>query len=874
MIGQIISHYKILEKLGEGGMGVVYKAQDMKLDRLVALKFLPHHLSTSEQDKARFIQEAKAASSLNHPNVCTIHAIEEHDGQMFIAMEFVEGQTLRERTKTQIPNLKSAIDIGVQIAEGLAAAHEKGIVHRDIKPENIMVRKDGIVQIMDFGLAKLKGNVSRLTREGSTVGTAGYMSPEQIQGQDADHRSDIFSLGVLLYELLTGQLPFRGVHETALAYEIVNVDAAPMSTVKPEIAPELDRIVLECLAKEPNERYQSGKEISKELRRIKRESGKQHTSRISPTSLPPSRAGKESASTRLPWILAAVFLFLAIVAGVLYFQTLLRESHPTRMSFSLLTDQPGEEISPDISPDGTFIVYTKPESGKTNIYLQRAGGGNAINLTKDASGDSYHASYSLAGDLIAFRSDRDGGGIFIMGSTGESVRRLTTFGYNPSWSPDGKKIVFSDEGVDHPYSRSSSAQLWTADFSDGKVSLLVREGDAVQPMWSPHGHRIAFWRVPRGSGQRDVWTIGADGTNPVQVTNDTYIDWSPQWSPDGGHLYFLSDRGGSMNLWRVRINERSGKVLGDLEPLTLPTTNCATFRLSRDGKRVVYVSQDIRSNIHRVGFDPVKEEFTGSPAPVTRGSKQFAYPNVSPDGRWLAFSSAGVQEDLFVARTDGTGLRKLTNDTYKDRGPNWRPDGKTLAFYSDRSGKWELWSINLDGSELKPLTVNSSETAALPLWFPDGKRIAYLGTDSSFMIDVSQNPVDRHSTPFPAIEGTNRFFEVRSISRNGEYIAGQVKVERDRRRGLLAYSMKTNSYIPILDRGEGPQWLMDSRRLLYLEDGEFHVVDWQTKRTKALGLSLDVSERRFFSYTLAPDNKVLYFIHQERESDIWEARWE
>ena len=292
MIGTTISHYRILEKLGEGGMGVVYKAQDTKLNRTVALKFLPAQVSGSDQDKARFLQEAQAAAGLNHPNICTIHGIEEADGKHFIVMEFVDGQTLQEKKSSL--SMKQALEIGIQIADGLAAAHEKGIVHRDIKPENIMIRKDGIAQVMDFGLAKLRG-ASRLTKEGSTVGTAGYMSPEQVQGQETDHRADIFSLGVLLYEMLTGQLPFKGVHETAIAYEIVNVDSPPMSSIKPEIPPELDAIVMECLEKDPNDRTQSAKQVAVDLKRYKRESSKSRLSRTMP-----ARTFEAAPSGRIP----------------------------------------------------------------------------------------------------------------------------------------------------------------------------------------------------------------------------------------------------------------------------------------------------------------------------------------------------------------------------------------------------------------------------------------------------------------------------------------------------------------------------------------------------------------------------------------------
>ncbi|MGB8318959.1 MAG: serine/threonine-protein kinase, partial [Ignavibacteriaceae bacterium] len=235
MINETFLHYKILEKLGEGGMGEVYKAQDTKLDRFVALKFLSSQLTATEEEKARFIQEAKAASAMNHPNVCTIYSIEEYNSRLFISMEYVEGRTLKD--KKDYLSEKQKLEISVQVAEGLAAAHEKEIVHRDIKPENIMIRIDGIAQIMDFGLAKIytDKNASRLTKVGTTMGTLGYMSPEQIQGQDVDYRTDIFSFGIVLYELFAGESPFKGLHETAIIYEIVNTEAPPLSTVKKDI---------------------------------------------------------------------------------------------------------------------------------------------------------------------------------------------------------------------------------------------------------------------------------------------------------------------------------------------------------------------------------------------------------------------------------------------------------------------------------------------------------------------------------------------------------------------------------------------------------------------------------------------------------------
>jgi serine/threonine protein kinase/tetratricopeptide (TPR) repeat protein len=310
MIGKTISHYKIIEKLGSGGMGVVYKAQDTKLDRFVALKFLPQNLNQAEEEKQRFIHEAKAASALDHHNICTIHEIDEAaDGQLFIAMALYEGQTLDETIEDGPLKLYAAVDIAVQISEGLAKAHEKEIVHRDLKPANVMLTQDGVVKLLDFGLAKL-GGLSKLTKEGTTLGTAAYMSPEQARGEIVDQRTDIFSLGVLLYEMITGQQPFKGDYEQAVTYSILHEDPEPITGLRTGVPMELERIVNKCLQKEPSDRYQGANELLVDLRQI--------------TKAADSKQGHSATST-LPKVrnlrkvlLAGAVLSIVILAAVWY----------------------------------------------------------------------------------------------------------------------------------------------------------------------------------------------------------------------------------------------------------------------------------------------------------------------------------------------------------------------------------------------------------------------------------------------------------------------------------------------------------------------------------------------------------------------------
>jgi Tol biopolymer transport system component/predicted Ser/Thr protein kinase len=886
MIGETILHYKILEKLGEGGMGEVYKAQDTKLDRFVALKFLSSQLTATEDEKARFIQEAKSASAMNHPNVCTIHDIQEHNEQLFIVMEFVDGKTLRD--KKDALSTKQILEIGIQVSEGLAAAHEKGIVHRDIKPENIMIRKDGIAQIMDFGLAKLyKGAVSRLTKAGTTMGTLGYMSPEQVQGLDVDHRTDIFSLGVVLYELLAGESPFKGVHETAIMYEIVNVDPPPPSTIKSEIDPELDAVILECLEKDKDERCQSAKELAKDLRKIKKSTGhrKSRTYNVDSAAIKTKtgqpQISKSSGSFSievlnrkfdltkifrlkyLPWIISIVLLGLVIYlwSG--------RRTYPTNTfeKFEQITEQSGQELYPDISPDGNYIIYTKSVGEFQHIFLQRIGGGNAIDLTKDTKVDNYQPSFSPNGELIAFRSERDGGGIFLMGSTGESVRRLTDFGYNPAWSPDGKKVLFATESVEHPYSRGTTSQLWTADVEGGETQKIY-DGDAVQPRWSPNGKWIAYWGLPRGTGQRVIWIISASGGNPVMITKDNYINWSPTWSADGKYLYFSSSRGGSMNLWKVKINEGSGEILSGLEPVITPSLFCAMARISRDGKKIIYVSAETRANIYKVNFDPNGEKVTDLPVPVTQGSKQYHFPDISPDNKWIAVSSAGQQEDIYIMRTDGSGILKLTNDIFKDRNPQWSPDGKSLIFFSDRTGKYEIWKINTDGSNLRQLT-NTNDVTSHPIWFPDGRMIASVYSVSKNVLLSPDSAEVNKFKYLPDLNEDGMLFQVYSISPDGNFIAGNRReLISGNYVGIIVYSMTKQNYTKLSDSGLGPNWFTDNKRILYEDNSRFYVMNRSTGSRHPVYNSPQILPSWEF-YACSPDNKSIYFIKEEKESDIW-----
>ncbi len=859
MTGQTISHYRILQKLGGGGMGVVYQAEDTRLKRHAALKFLPPDLCRDPIAIERFRREAQAASALNHPNICTIYDIGEHEGEHYIVMELLEGQTFKQRLEQGPLPKDQLLDLATEIADALDAAHAEGIVHRDIKPGNLFLTRRGHAKILDFGLAKLAPAAAgpdlptitareALSRPGTVMGTAAYMSPEQARAEEIDARSDLFSFGAVLYEMATGRMAFTGTSNPVVFEAILN----RTPEVPAGLDPELARILSKALEKDRALRHQTAAELRTDFKRLSRP--------VAPSPQSPPRP-------RRP--LALVAAGAAITAALAWYLLARRGEAPSlqNATFTQLTDQAGPELYPSLSPDGKSFLYQSRASGNWDIYLQRVGGKNPVNLTKDSPLDDTQPAFSPDAERIAFRSERDGGGIFVMGATGESAKRLTDFGFHPSWSPDGTAIVCATMNFVEPTSRGASSRLFRVNLATGeRLAVTPESEDAVQPQWSPGGRRIAFWSQ-RG-GQRDISTVAASGGQPVAVTSDAALDWSPAWSPDGRYLYFASDRGGSMNLWRVRMEEASGKALGPPEPLTTPSPYSGHVTLARGSRHLAYMHRSLTANLYKVSVDPARGAVMGQPVAVTQGSRLACCPNVSPDGQRLAFWFWGKQEDLAVVRTDGTGLRTLTDDLHRDRAPRWSPDGKRLLFYSNRSGKYEAWTIQPDGSGLRQLTFESRGNVVESLWSPDGARLVYLVQGhGTYLLDAAKPWRDQTPQELPPLGESSAVFLASSWSADGEKLAGHRLGADFLRGGISIFSFRSRRFERLTEFGVYPVWLHDQRRLLFQSEGKIYLLDSLTGTTREF-LSIPPNEAGP-NFDISPDDRTLYFVLHANEADVW-----
>jgi serine/threonine protein kinase len=868
--GNMLGNYRIEEKLGEGGMGVVYAAEDMRLHRAVALKILPQVMALDPERLERFEREAQAVAALNHPNVVTLYGVDDAEGLHFLTMELVRGKTLGSMIPRHGFTLPQFLKIALPLTDAISAAHQRGIIHRDLKPSNVMVDADSRVKVLDFGLAKWqRGEAAgpetktmterELTTQHHVVGTAPYMSPEQAEGHPLDARSDIFSLGVVLYQMATGARPFRGESAMSVISSILKETPPAPGAVNPAVPRDLDRIIRRCLAKDPARRYQSAVDLRNDLEELRQEleSGEAFD------------VARPSAPRRSRWwfALIAAGVVMAIAGFTILWRVWQAESlRPAgiRAEFSQLTSQPGVEWFPSLSPDGKWLAYSATGARGRQIYLQSVSGQNPIDLSKDATVDDDQPAFSPDGERIAFRSSREGGGIFVMGRTGEAAKRVTRMGFKPSWSPDGTQLAFTTENVElNPQNMEGVSELWTVQVNSGETRRLTK--DAVLASWSPHNRRIAYTHRLGNPTQADIWTIPVTGGTPTPVTSDKPTDWNPAWSPDGSYLYFASDRGGSMNLWRVPIDETSGKTRGEPEAITTPAAYLAQLSLSADGKRIVYTSALVTTNIQQLALD-ISGTPKGEPSWVTTGSRRWSNPDPSPDGEWVAFYSLVQPEGhLYVAHPDGTAMRQLTSDSAIDRMPRWSPDGKWIACFSNRSGRLELWKIRPDGSDLQQLTEGGW---GYFVWSPDGSRIATADDVKGDARIFDPNRPWKQQTPdlLPP-EPSSAHFRVNSWSPDGERLVGYVDSPTGGNVGIETYWLRSHKYERLTDFGEWPVWLPDSRRVLFVAGGKaFFIVDTRSKETRKI---FSVTRDIIGPPRLTRDGKTAYFSRRVTESDVW-----
>ena len=875
--GSRVGNYDVVAPLGAGGMGEVYRAHDARLGRDVAIKILPRAFTSDSERLARFEREARVLASLNHPHIGGIYGIVETGVAPALVLELVEGPTLADRIAAGRLAVREVLAIGRQIADALSAAHDKGIVHRDLKPANVKVTPSGVVKVLDFGLAKPDVDVASpelahsptitasATRDGVILGTAAYMSPEQARGDTVDRRSDIWSFGCVLYEMLTGRKVFDRdtVSETMAAILEREPDWRRLPTATPS---GVRRLLQRCLEKDVGRRQRdigdACLELDDALTRSRRRSL-------------PGGWFELSRKQRLAAVVGVVMASTALLAGLLWRTGRLPEAvrerpHPT---FTQITSQSGLEWFPSLSPDGKWVVYGGDSNGNRDIFLQSTTGQTPINLTSDSADDEDQPAFSPDGERIAFRSSREGGGIFLMGRTGEAVRRLTRRGFRPTWSPDGRDITFTSENADlDPQNTLGLSSLWVVNVATGEERRLG-EVDAVLPSWSPHGHRIAYTTrgAIAGSTRLDVWTVDRSGARPVAVTRDGAPNWNPVWAPDGRHLYFVSGRGGPINLWRVPIDEASGITSGPPEPVMTPSPFVAHIAISADGTRIAYSSILRSRNIQKLRIDPATGVPRGEPAWVTTGSRLWANPDPSPDGKWIVFySSVQPEGDLYVVRADGTGLRQLTSGADPiDRMPRWSPDGQWIAFHSIRGKDQHLWKIRPDGSDRSQLSPLAD--AIYPAWSPDGSRVAVLmgagighPDNNVYIIDPTRSWSDQSPEVIPPPAGSPDEFVVNAWSPDGSLLAGQAGLAA---RGIITYSLRSRSFERVTDFGGYPVWLPDSRRLMFVAGGRsFHVVDTRSRKVERV---FTVQRDVIGPPQLTRDGREAYFSRRVTEGDIW-----
>jgi serine/threonine protein kinase len=767
--------YEVIAPLGAGGMGEVYRARDTRLRREVAIKVLPPERMADEERRRRFVQEARAASALNHPNIVTIYEIETVESVDFIVMEYVAGQTLDSVIPKHGMPWKEALRVAIPIADALAAAHAKGIVHRDLKPANVAVTREGVVKVLDFGVAKLLWQDPEETGEmttasaaqtgpGSITGTAAYMSPEQATGGKVDARTDIFSFGALLYEMVTGRRAFAGKTVSDTLQAVVRDQPPPPRERVPGIPEPLERLILRCLRKEPDRRFQHVSDVKVELLEVKEaaDSGSS-VSAAQPVARTTPWLGRASWGTA-----AILLLVVALAAG----QRLWRHETPAPTVVQLTTERRAGAGS--FSPDGTQVVYQSlGETGNNlDLWLKIVGQVEARQLTTDPAADLFPA-WSPDGTRIAFT--RSGSlpfarNIHLVSPLGGAARRLCDLPTLPwlSWSPDGRWLAAAV--VDSGLPARAHLVLVSAGSGEAQALTSTKPGEVHwTPSFSPDGRALAYAACVNVTTMDPTLLRCAVQVLPLDselrpegparaVTQPLLSPLGIAWTADGGSIvYAAADR-----LWRARADGS-----GAPERLELAGRGVLFPSLSKAGTRLAFVRANAELHIYRLPFG-------GSPSPLIESAFSDTFPKHSPDGRRIAFMSDRAGEHfqdqaIWLADIDGANATRLTREPGAIQGsPAWSPDGQWVAFDAGaEAAKMDIWTIRTDGSGLRQVTRDPG-SGVVPSWSRDGRFIYYAsnrtGRHEVFRVPAEggaeeQLTSDGGAVPVESVDGRTLYYQ-------------------------------------------------------------------------------------------------------------------